>query len=159
MACVTESIIIHTKFDINNNEVEYICKFNDKYHQCISKNQSYIEHLVRRIDLMEYILHDFETSKHNIIENALLCDCDDEDEYFNGITYWNQKINPTEPIFTEMFDDVKDILFGEYTQHDFICHHDQQPSTSELRKKERRIMELKSYFRNFADLRLFEEEE
>lgn len=159
MACATESIIIDTMFDINNNEVEYICKFNDKYHQCVSKNQSYIEHLVRRIELMEYILHDFETSKHNIIGNALLCDCDDEDEDYRGITYWNQNINPTEPIFTELFADIKDILFGEYSQRDFTFHQDHQSSTTELRKKERRIMELKSYFRNFADLRIFEEEE
>jgi hypothetical protein len=80
MACSTERIIIDSLFELNNLETEYICKFIDNYHKCVSKSQSYIEHLVSRIELMEYILHDFETGKYNIIKNSLLCEYNDDDE-------------------------------------------------------------------------------
>lgn len=157
MTSATDRIIIDSLFDLNNIEVEYICKFVDNYHKCVSKNQPYIEHLVRRIELMEYILHDFETGKYNIIVNALSWECAPGDGDYRGVTYWNQNINPTEPDFTELFYDVKDIMFGEY-RHDEFQILGQDVSTSEQQKKENRIIEMKQYFRNFADLRLFEGE-
>jgi hypothetical protein len=47
-------------------------------------------------------------------------------------------------------------VFGEYTPDEFQIL-EQDVSTSELQKKENRIIEMKRYFRNLAILRLFEE--
>jgi hypothetical protein len=152
-----ENIVIDAGVQINNNEIEYIQKFIHKYYDCISKSQYYYEHLAKRIELIEWLINDFETKKYNILLNSLIVEYQDDDTDENNyyVSYWNQNIYPTEPKFIELFYVVQDVMFGEYNGYEFQGHPN-DVNRDEQWKKEARVTQYKRYFGNYADLRIFE---
>lgn len=114
----------------NENEVEYLYKFIEKYDKCILPHQTYLEHLALRIELIEYILNCFQTNEYNFVKSPLIFE-----HNYQGI--------------------IKDLLFGKYTIDDFEIFTPIIDTSQEFAKKERIIMELSQYAGTLADLKRF----